>query len=416
MIWKDWAFNMKLNMICDGFSYRPSDSFRYDNLKHSDDVPQFIRQHGNFVYSDSDSVFDFVAVEPIMAVKTLPIKPVDKRSLKSFEGAQILYGFTIKNHNDYDDYDLVTQNPLYNEIKSYYDEIIELGFPPNDRDRRIKIDSIESLRDLSKRWHLALPKLERDYGDVTDEKRAINNIDIIIDQLGKNNVSSVSDLLVISNRTGNENKSRKDRTLNDLTLAFAKAIKNPGTEEEMNISIKFTELATKIFLEKSTTDYDIILYPSSTSPFNKEMADILGKGLGAVSMQIPKRKVKEVTFAVEELMKRAMNTKRDVDERLGRVPTEQEWVDREIKKLKNTLGNNQERIATIKGLFMGDKRRYAQLFKFENPELIKDASVLVVDDNVTHQGTFEMIHAMLVGFQPRHITLYAPLLLKSLHK
>ena len=407
---------MKLNTICDGFGYKSSissgDYEQFKSKKSRTTGVNFLRENGKFVYSDTDNPDDFIFVEPIMKAVSLPIKPVDFDALSTFEGASIIYGFTLRDdHADSMTKDTGKNVGLVNELINKLEEMREIGWPSNDRS--IELNSTDSFKRFINSWGTEIERLKRvdKSRDTSDLRESLGTARQIFELLNKYEANSFDSLIVKLNRGNVDNRNFNNAYANDLQYAFAKTVKSRDADPE--IYNKFLNLSSEVFLNKSSNKYDIILYPKSSKSFNVDFSNILSSKLSIPSLIIPKVKVKDVSFNLDELKIKASRTNKEVDSTLNRVPTDDEWAERELRKLRHSLGSDEEAEATIHNTLMGNKRRYMQLFGFNDPDILFDKSILVIDDNVAHQGTFEMVHALLLGFAPSSINLFTPLLLKT---
>jgi hypothetical protein len=263
-----------------------------------------------------------------------------------------------------------------------------------------------------------LKKLRSEWDKVTSETKPDSdfndNIDRLLDLMDKKGVETITQLIrSYSEETSSASDFGKYH-LKRLQTAFIKMVKKPEPREAA-VQQKFVEYGARVFTEKNKNEYDVIMYPQSSSTFNKNFADILSPYLvNALVYEIPKRKVKEVVFNYEEMMKRAAKTEKKISKKLGKIPTDKEWIDEIVDNIRSSFPKDENRTATMKNQRSGDKRRYAQLFKMEEPELFQGASILVIDDNVVHQGTFEMIHGLLSICSPSRIDMYTPFYYRSL--
>ena len=407
---------MKLRNICDGFGYKSSissdDYESFNNEKSRVTGANFLRENGKFVYSDADNQDDFIFVEPIMRSVSLPVKPVDSNALSTFEGASIIYGFTLReDHEDSMTNDTGKNVILANELIKKIEYIRDIGWPSDDRS--IELNSADSFKRFVNSWGTEIERIKRvdKNRDISDLIESLNNARQILVLLNKYEANSFDSLISKLNRGNVQKRDFNDAYANDLQYAFAQTVKSRDVDPE--IYNKFLNLSVEVFLNKNPNKYDIILYPKSSKSFNVDFSNILSSKLSIPSLIIPKVKVKDVSFNLDELKRKASRTKKRFDDTLNRAPTDDEWADRELRKLRHSLGNDEEAEATIHNTLMGDKRRYMQLFGFGDTDVLFDKSILVVDDNVAHQGTFEMVHALLLGFAPSSINLFTPLLLKT---
>jgi hypothetical protein len=410
---------MLLRMINEGFRFVPS----IGSAEYSQHVPNksngsafdFLRSSGKFVYSETDSPEDFIFVEPVMKSKTLAIKDVDPRSLSTFEGAQILYGFTVRDDEQYRD--KITKSTR-NEtgLRSKFRQLLDFGWPSSEINMRLS--SPESFKRFVSLWTIELTRLKRNRDNDVDEEEfrsAIDAANEIAELMRTHQVEEFEDLLDKFGESELLDKSFNRTYVGKLQYAFAKAVKKPNTSEELEIQHKFMELAAEILVERTSADYDLIMYPKSSKKFNQNFSQLVSEYTGSEVMEIPKVKVKDVILNYEEMRRRAVMTKVRRDPETGKPMTPTKWAEKEIRKLKIALGDDPEKEAEIKAVAYGDKRRYAQLFKISDPEALRDKSILIVDDNVAHQGTMEMVHALVKMSEPKSVVLYTPLLLKNMY-
>jgi len=237
-------------------------------------------------------------------------------------------------------------------------------------------------------------------------------------KMEENNFTTISGFLRELGKFDTNSRDKTRKHLKDIQIAFAQAVKDPKTEDELKISIQFAKMAVSLFASKGPKDYSIVVYPKSSKLFNKDMAEALAKQMGALSIEIKKIKSKDVKINRYEMMLRAQKMVERQHHKLENIeniqPTNtawpQKWVDKEHRKISFQLPKDPEAEAEIKNLH-GDKRRYAQLFGIDDPELFNGEPILVVDDNVAHQGTMEMLHALIDATEPARLDMYTPLLL-----
>lgn len=309
----------------------------------------------------------------------------------------------------------------FSEYQEYMEELDTLvkfmSSTGIDNLRVLKSDSLDiyDLESLKREWTIMFPELNKKSGKYLDHvKLNIDNIKSLLNLITEKGVETIKQLIrSYSEETAGISEFGKNH-LKRLQTSFIKMVKEPEPKE-VAVQQKFVEYSARVFTEKNTNEYDVIMYPKSGSTFNKNFAEILSSHLSdALVYEIPKRKIKDVIFNYEEMMRRARTVNRKKNEELGRVPSEKEWVDIEVRKMKGSFHKDPEREAVMKHQLAGDKRRYAQLFQMDEPELFEGASILVIDDNVVHQGTFEMIHALISICSPTRIDMYTPFYYRSL--
>lgn len=395
--------------ILEGFGYTAG--FTKDDFENVDgEHVEFIRKNGKFIFSSTDNPTDFIHIEPVMHAKKLNIKPKDESSLSTFEGAQILYGFTAVQPYEFRDLNMQYKSSGP-RLQNIYQEIEELGWPSSSR--KIEINSAEALARFINDWKIELPRLQRDMdeqleGHVQTLQHAVEMLKGMREAGAKTIRGYIKDAMV----KDNQNRSRNSKYLGYLQYAFAKAVKNPTTDEELEVAANFMQLAIDVLISKGYSDYDMILYPMSGSSFNRDFAETIAQKVGGLAMMIPKVPADKVQVNKSELLRRAaMVNKRKIDG-MDRTLTDEEWAEHEERKLKAKVRRAADGNVSIKNIY-GDKRRYLQIFDFQDQELIKDTSVLIIDDNVAHQGTMEMLHSLVSLGNPRKLDLYAPLLLQN---
>lgn len=540
---------MKLSTIVnEGIQYRDGmslDDFRAAEEKYkqthkpADNPTKLFRDGGTFVFQNEDTDEDLIHIEPVLKAKKLPVKDRDKNALSTFEFAEIIYGYTVREPQDYfgphTDPDLsAVPEPKYQvhgqspqEVKVYelVDDVKKLGSPSG---KEHDYDSWYGLRkvwhewqaarfgDLTKlvdklRWHGQSPRsdwpsakmpsnlkeVKRFAADWSlalrgiknrtllgyDEEDAIEARDVAMqlanamEEIGLDTIESiptspqmhsvsqeesdqalhtieaamdameaagVDKLQDFDKATRAHNKTQKDlhqrevkkatseheneerswrrSYIGKLQISFARAVKHPQNDYEVRVQTAFVEENALLIMEKLGS-FDVIAYPESRQPKKGSLTsltfnEMLARNITDNPIQIPKADVP--TINMEELELRAGQIER-------RVPVERqtprgvkitqpddpnwekEWALREAAKIKA------KGIESIKSFQSGDKRRYIQLFTAQgiDPERIKGADVLIIDDNVHHQGTMEMLHALIDSLEPHSVTLYTPFLLRS---
>jgi len=298
---------------------------------------------------------------------------------------------------------------------STINEIESIGHTP---DGRGKIKTLDSLKALWNEWALYTKQANPALGhDIEEYQEHVDKINLLIQQMESNSSTTIPGFLQTLGKTDTISKRKISKHLRHLQIAFAKAVKNPESESELEVAEQFFNMATKLFITKRPRNYLYVAYPKSSKDFNKSMAKIIAREIDAIPIQIDKVKTKDVQINQHEMLLRAqaMVQKQHKLEAIGGIESShpnwpQEWRDREVRKLKLQLPKNPDAEATIKALH-GDKRRYAQLFGISDPKLFAGESILVVDDNVAHQGTMEMLHALINNQKPARLDMYTPLLL-----
>ena len=239
--------------------------------------------------------------------------------------------------------------------------------------------------------------------------------------------------------------------MDTIKWAFANLLKHPDEFVDGEaIKNQFIKLGSELFGEKrkiKTKRYAAVLYPQSSSEFNKDFADAIAKLLGIPSglvLQLRKtifheENIEDIEDAklfnlpeLEEAGKFLQEKKRerlrgydkimdigDIEVSDARWP--KAWVDREVIKLKREMRIDENGNIVIHGTRFKDKRRYVRIFSNNYKDsdgkegllsnILKDDDILIIDDNVDSQGTLESMHDILVGVNS--VDIYVPLNLKG---
>lgn len=391
-------------------------SYQFDDDLDSYDDVELIRHNGKLLFRTADYPNDFIRIQPVFSSESLPIKAADPKSLSSFD-AEILYGFEAVEASEFFDSN-ASLNDQVSEIRSMYDEIIDTSFrhKPNKAPKTID-DFNVYISDIS----LQINRLRRSGQEVDYLKEALsyaNNIKNLLIQYKSAYTTTIDGLFKQLNKNKNQSKNSSNAYINKLVMAFAKAVKGPKSPDERLVRNKFIRLSADLFIKHIPEVFDIILIPQSSQSFNKLFAAVLSENRKPMYgvHEITKRTVGELEFNRTELIRIAGRIDRRVDAELGRVPTPEEWADREINKLQSRLPNDPNVVPQIHNFSSGDKRRYVKMYKMDHKiaDYVIGAKVLIVDDNVAHQGTIELLYDLLKEESlPESVTIFTPLLLPT---
>jgi hypothetical protein len=452
---------MRLSFIAtEGFRYENGMSLQDFQRAAKKDRVKLLRQKGRLVFYSEDSQDDFIFIEPLMQAKALPIKPRDPNALSTFEGAKIEYGFTIRDPEDYfgKHESISTSDKFESKLPELENQLefvaANLGFPPyadlvrpkiiqkyleGDPRRYIKF------KQFGGEWLLVIDRIKRGIykdwdGEIAEKSQQLNKFFEIFQELQDSKYQQEKEQRKIKKKQNAE--QRKDQAslqqeyIGKLQFAFAKAMKNPQGTDEMLARNEFLEISVLAASEHfQNADIHIIFYPESGTRqrkknpgwrnFNELFAEQLGGLLNPSSgvHEIKKVDPDKVKIAMDELERRAKMIGTRTPFKLNGKTIRRNsinwpiyWAEKEANKLRTQLKNSGE----IKSVSMADKRRYAQLFQLTtggaiDPERLQGSNILIVDDNVHHQGTMEMLHALINVCKPAEIRMFTPLLLRSFY-
>lgn len=446
---------MRLCKISEGYRYKIDPQGELSQMSKDTILHQrynMIRQGGRIYFYDVDDPQDFIHIEPAFKSKRLNIKPNNPKALTSFEGAKIWYGFEVVAPERFES--------MYNidfvrlaKLQIIYERIMEVGLPPT-RDSKgklihvpAKVDTLSDLKKLGNKWELFLKHEDNEveyvehYKNIQELVKEIEETNRIRNKQGQGDLTNIDALFNNANIAKAQRQTKLH--LDQLQVVFAKIVKDPTSREENFISKKFLGLSAKLFIQSTSNDYGAIFYPQSSSDFNSELARKIADKQSAKNVlisEIPKLLTRDVVYLTDEAELYAKKRQQDilsgeanrfapveVTHPDGKVETIEvrdprwpsAWASKEIRKLKNSINpnnRNDHRTVDIKTISSGDKRRFVQIFDDISEDTayeIIGKKVLIIDDNIHHQGSVELVHRILSQAEPSSIDIYCPLLIKD---
>jgi len=473
-------------LLLEGFGYKLYDP--EDPIIAGDDVVA-VREKGEFTVTgpeDYSEEYDFVKITPANEHESFRIKS-DPRSLSTFD-VEIWYGFDVESpkefslddKNDWDEerkriLDIINSIPYESmpdeKRKDYFDEDLQKLFING---------LLEKTKDQLIKFHKSMWRAE-EFGSYEAFRNSVpaqqksKNIRELI-EIMDDHTGTVSSLL----NTFNKKITKRNKNyLDTIKWAFANLLKHPDEFVDGEaIKNQFIKLGSELFGEKrkiKTKRYAAVLYPQSSSEFNKDFANAIAKLEGIdidadLVLQLQKtvfsRDIKNIDIKelvnipeleitgkfyqdkFEKGLALELNTPDEADRRgaykeaglqnwqniakitldmeltklMGDSPSDETievsderwprtWAYKEAKKLKEGIRIDDSGNIVIHTLNSKNKRRYVRIFSDNYIDIFKGEHILIIDDNVDSQGTLESMHNILVGVSS--VDIYVPLNLKG---
>lgn len=439
------------------------------NLKAKNAVRDIAMQRGKFGYERKDHLEDLIHLEPIIKSKILPYV-IPSHPLQSFEEkhAKIYYAFAFSPIEEFGDSQVV--EPVLKRVGRGY------NWEANKDERIERINEI--LAEIEKQLEfinskpalfakrITVQEMVKtgilkavNYGNPPDSyfcdpvtKKPYNldpNQTVLQKQLSKLEVKLLhyhetyrKQLSQIQSQIGGPENKISDKNLgnqyyNALKLAFTKILKHPQSPGSKKLQIKFMDEAIAYFLRANGNKrYNIVLYPESSSEFNKLFAAKLAKKFGTKAFQAFNKpsvgtaptldeKGLRYEFARRAKEKHAAGEKYPV--KIGKggsggVSAEDDsdgtlHFQQKLPYLQDLLTkrlNNKKATSRISNFTDKDFRKYVNMFDTIKGNY-KGQDVLLIDDNVDGGGTFERLFDLLIKQNPRSIDIFAPLNMGGTH-
>lgn len=379
-------------------------------LKIGDKTNVSIIRNGDFEIRDSDYPDDLIVFEPFYTAKKLRNIPADLKSLSSFEEAEskIYYGFALRPASQVSDQQVdqlrerhklasgfVTTDSLLNAVTT----AIEVGVKEISQLKctlvELKYQERNSVEGSSRQSEI---------------RRKFDAVAMVLDFVATNDISQTLPEIKLdladNSRTSGANVRQY---MKDAVIAINKAIKHPKKQSEQALRDYIIKKSIEHLTRINNRHYDYVVYPESSSGFNKILGSELAKAYGCKHTEIPKIPAK---FDKDELELRAMKMQaagrgKAINTSNGIIkPSDKSWPDEWAKKEMRKLGKYMQQGGQIKNAPQ-DKRRY--VINFDMPSDIETGSaILMVDDNVDGGGTMERLHAIMSTSKPTVIDIFTP--------
>lgn len=425
-----------------------------------------------YLHRPEDHPEDIVHTQLINKVEQLPAVPDDPHAIRSFRGAKILYAFTLVPSKGFTDPAVKSGWQLphglesqIREFKTLYQEYYKFkGIPVKDRkvfntdaELHTRLERVESeLRKVEydlKQY--ATQRLEKLKTDLSRERDLINSF---LELMNTHKMKSLDELGEEAGSYYDVDDKRITRNefaashLKYAAQSLARKIKNPTTDGEKQMSLEITNSAAAN-LARLTHPFDVIVLPASSSSYN---LDVL---VGAVKQQpgwenipvVPLTKMTgrqasdeiDVASLIERaeeahqrsITSRAPNSKLTLNpDQIARVrasigdmpmpridetqplsPSQPEWVEwwvaGRVAAIRAALSRHLDVPVPIKELTDIDSyKKYMQIYTADPASLqgLKGKRVLVLDDNVNHQATMQMVHSLVKKASPAEVLIYTP--------
>ncbi len=402
----------------------------------SDQEPNFLSFFSgrNLYFTPEDRPEDVIRLEEAQRSSTLDALHPSEEALSSFTG-RIHFGFKTVMANEYRDKalnDLLEPLDQAREIMRTNASVADLDYAakqyssqsPQARESGYEYDPNKTkiLNDAIKAMYTIYNYTPIEVSKGVIKKRGLGH------QRGSTPLS-----FRLSHGYDAINRHTSSKYVHGAAYALAKMLKMNNPPQDVKVIVdKFMEMCLSQVM-KLNTDYDFVLYPESSSDFNKLFATELQSLFGAdrlTSIMIKKLPGKEVAIDKEEMKKRALRnaqkaydpkTKtyvlrlRSRDAETFDTPEQyaESWAQNEYEKLHTKLKSQlkSDKPLAIKGAQYLDKRRYIKLFGGTDISPISGKNVLIIDDNVVGGGTVELINDLAINVvpPPAKVDVFVPL-------
>jgi hypothetical protein len=346
-----------------------------------------------------DTPADFIRVVPANVTTTLPYfiggEGFLKRSLPTFQGVRIYYGFKFVEENEYQD-----QYANYSkgvrgssEQRIMQDELTRLEqFAEQYRHQYGNYAIIPEVNKHEMRNYIAIHG--ENYQLIADNtKRTLPNVDPqAIDSYAMlmREIYLSDSIEVLKNKF--TDKENAEAYLKLIRIAFARVLKEPSTPVAKTMSRNFIKLAADNFIRWAKAQdkkYDCVTYPDSSKEFNSRLADYLAHRLNAKSVKgFEKLTGENITIDWEALNR-------------DQPPSQ-------VTRLKTQIGQKLKTGSKLQIKNLDQHlRRYVR--QWQTAEDFAGKNILIIDDNIDQGGTFEQVHEVVQKQHPASVDIYSPL-------
>lgn len=361
----------------------------WDELLHkmSKGAAGYIGRTASYPFQAKNSPGDLIQIKPVSQVKELPSIP-----LSDGENARIYYAFQFVPFEKWN-------NPAASQ---------SLGV--NDRQRktfRFINDMVGKDPMLAKMIRTAQPsEVQRRMNQL--DSRGWVDIDVIaiyqkwITKGDKQDaqMNRVQNMADSASKLPGYGQQISPELYKEIKLSFAKAIKDPQSPAMTAVRDNVISKSIELFAKFHGADkFDYVVYPQSSSEFNKVMGEELANHLGIKAIQ---------GFAKNPPELQTINTiqmRKDFEAKKGRRKPVGDLVKSRTERIRNTLRDK------IHGVDP-ELRQYVGVFRPDHKignKYFANKRLIIIDDNVATSATFQMLHRMVNMSQPKSVVIFSPL-------
>lgn len=442
---------MKLyNIISEGFKVQVSIPVTEAGIEEYQDYVSKV-EGKEITYTAVDNPEDIIRVQPSLDAKRLS-EFIVTRPTKLFEGAKVYFGFSTTKSAGEDIHDTSAIEPV--EYQSLLTPLLTLA-----RDFAGQTLDVKGLNQLARQFGNRILCQEQLGLELTDQEREDA---VSMTRGAQAALSKVYDIYVQNARERKLVKiTQKENFTVPEAISFlrrnvfrhyarassyevAKQLKHPKNEAQRKITDTFLDLCIaqlrKLPIVRSATAgtpgsgvLDYIVYPQSSSTFNKNLVIRASNILGSMHLEITKNNLQtdeELVVDKEAIYHRAENYEANThyDTRLMKwyftrknrprqlFDTKEKfveaWAENMIKTLESALGF----AGNIKNVDPGMRPYIKNLFPFRDEySVLGGKSVLIIDDNIVSSGTVQLIYNMLKSMEipPRQVDVFIPLKIET---
>ena len=414
-----------------------------------------------YAYRDKDDPSDIVHVEPLNKMTKLPVVPKDPTARQSFKGASIYCAYAIVPSENFEDYTIASG---YKD--DYTDPVKKITLEKDISKLDSSVKKYYSSFGINTNYRI--PVRDFTYANLLNQRNRANarqadeefeTINRILAYIKNNNIDTnfhrLDDIIKKPNKSKPSRLAFTSDHLRYAAQSLAKKIKNPKSESEKEMSEKLTQGAVTN-LTRIIPPHDIIIAPASSSTYNDTLIQMIKSQNGWSQSKVIKLSKLTGDEAIDQIDKNSLterayrihNTAREYGSRSNTTLSPQKlaairsqtdvklptidmnkplkadnkawvewWVAEKITMAKKLLSRYIGKPIAIKSLAAFDNyKKYLQIFKAEADDLyaMNKKRVLIVDDNVNHQATMQMVYDLVEKGLPSQIVIFTPFYMNAL--